>query len=181
MPDDGCLLVVPLKITSVMDSPRSVLAELSPMTQDRIDDIGFTAAIWPDNRTYCPGIGRLVGSTKDLKPANLMDFRRISLSGSKTGSRGTLTRPQHAKNTRCSVSASAEQHYVWVRILSINRDSSEFEPAPQIQRWQYRPAPRTNALSTGLPISRHLRLNRYGGEIRQQLPRHRRRISEHDL
>src|SRR5690554_124830 len=75
----GLRALEPLKITSVMDSPRRYFAELSPITQrtasmmlDLPQPFGPTTAVMFD------GNGTVVGSTKDLKPASLMDLSRIS-------------------------------------------------------------------------------------------------------
>src|SRR5690554_704101 len=75
----GLRALEPLKMTSVMDSPRRYLAELSPITQrtasmmlDLPQPLGPTTAVMLD------GNGTVVGSTNDLKPASLMDFSLIS-------------------------------------------------------------------------------------------------------
>ena len=69
----------PLKMTSVLASPRKSRVELSPSTQrtastmlDLPQPLGpTTAERWPGNVT-------VVGSTKDLKPASLMALRRMA-------------------------------------------------------------------------------------------------------
>src|SRR5690554_573606 len=75
----GLRALEPLKMTSVMDSPRRYLAELSPITQrtasmmfDLPQPLGPTTAVMLD------GNGTVVGSTNDLKPASLMDLSLIS-------------------------------------------------------------------------------------------------------
>src|SRR5690554_2178859 len=75
----GFRALEPLKMTSVMDSPRRYLAELSPITQrtasmmfDLPQPLGPTTAVMLD------GNGTVVGSTNDLKPASLMDLSLIS-------------------------------------------------------------------------------------------------------
>ena len=76
----------PLKITSVIDSPRNCLAEDSPMTH-RTASITFDLPqpFGPTIAVRLPGKETVVGSTKDLKPASLMHFRRM---GSDTCHRG---------------------------------------------------------------------------------------------
>ncbi len=72
---DGFRKPEPLKITSCIDSPRNSLARDSPSTQrtasmmfDLPQPFGPTTPInWPGNSKW-------VGSTKDLKPDNLIDF-----------------------------------------------------------------------------------------------------------
>src|SRR5690606_17148432 len=68
----------PLKITSVMDSPRRFLAEDSPITQRTASmTLDLPQPLGPTMATMLLGNGTVVGSTKDLKPASLMDFRRM--------------------------------------------------------------------------------------------------------
>ena len=74
----GLRLVDPLKITSVEFSPRRFLAELSPITQRTASImLDFPQPLGPTTAHKLPGKLTLVGSTNDLKPANLMLFRRI--------------------------------------------------------------------------------------------------------
>src|SRR5690554_3014686 len=75
----GFRALEPLKITSVMDSPRRYLAELSPITQ-RTASIMFDLPqpLGPTTAVILVGNGTVVGSTNDLNPASLMDFRRMS-------------------------------------------------------------------------------------------------------
>ncbi|EAZ97876.1 hypothetical protein MELB17_11540 [Marinobacter sp. ELB17] len=65
-------------MTSVMDSPRKYLAELSPNTHrtasmmlDLPQPFGPTTAVMFD------GKATVVASTNDLNPDNFMDFKRI--------------------------------------------------------------------------------------------------------
>src|SRR5690625_1496252 len=68
----------PLKITSVMDSPRRCLAEDSPMTQRTASMMfDFPQPFGPTTALMLPGKWTVVGSTNDLKPASLMLFKRI--------------------------------------------------------------------------------------------------------
>src|SRR5690554_7414392 len=68
----------PLKITSVIDSPRRFFAELSPITQRTASIIlDFPQPFGPTTAQRLLGKSTVVGSTKDLKPANFIDFRRI--------------------------------------------------------------------------------------------------------
>src|SRR5690606_10268238 len=75
----GLRALEPLKITSVMDSPRRYLAELSPITQRTASMIlDLPQPFGPTTAVRFVGNGTVVGSTNDLKPASLMDFSRIS-------------------------------------------------------------------------------------------------------
>ena len=66
--------VVPLKITSCMDSPRNSLARLSPKTQRTASMmLDLPQPLGPTTPTSCPGNCRCVGSAKDLKPESLME------------------------------------------------------------------------------------------------------------
>ena len=69
----------PLKITSAMDSPRKVLAELSPITQ-RIASmmLDLPQPLGPTTPMRLLGNWTVVGSTKDLKPASLILLSRMS-------------------------------------------------------------------------------------------------------
>src|SRR5690625_125224 len=80
----------PLKITSVMDSPRRFLAEDSPITQRTASIIlDLPQPLGPTTAHRLLGKLTVVGSTKDLKPASLIHFKRIgachSLLGQLTG------------------------------------------------------------------------------------------------
>ncbi len=67
-------VVVPLKITSCMDSPRSSLALDSPSTQRTASMmLDLPQPLGPTTPTSCPGSMKLVRSAKDLKPESLMD------------------------------------------------------------------------------------------------------------
>src|SRR5690554_493633 len=62
-----------------MDSPRRYLAELSPITQRTASMIlDLPQPFGPTTAVRLVGKGTVVGSTNDLNPASLMDFRRIS-------------------------------------------------------------------------------------------------------
>src|SRR5690606_37032568 len=76
--DTGFLLVEPLKITSIIDSPRNSEAFDSPSTQ-RTASMMFDLPqpFGPTTPTSCPGRDTVVGSTKDLKPASLSLVRRM--------------------------------------------------------------------------------------------------------
>jgi len=68
----------PLKITSVMESPRRRLAELSPITH-RTASMTFDLPhpFGPTTPTRLLGKVIVVGSTKDLKPASLILLNRM--------------------------------------------------------------------------------------------------------
>src|SRR5690554_5930638 len=69
----------PLKITSVIASPRRFFAELSPSTQRTASmTFDFPQPLGPTIQVICSGKATLVGSTKDLKPASLMCFNRMA-------------------------------------------------------------------------------------------------------
>ena len=73
----GLRLVVPLKITSCIDSPRSSLALDSPSTQRTASMmLDLPQPLGPTTPTSWPGSRKLVGSAKDLKPESLMESRR---------------------------------------------------------------------------------------------------------
>src|SRR5690606_20837401 len=81
--ETGLRALEPAKITSVSESPRRRLAELSPITQrtaammlDLPQPLGATTSVTLD----CGG--RVVGSTKDLRPDSLMVDRRMRGWGS---------------------------------------------------------------------------------------------------
>src|SRR5471030_850736 len=73
----GLRLVEPLKMTSVIDSPRKFLAELSPITQ-RTASMMFDLPqpLGPTTAAMLLGKFTVVGSTKDLNPASLMHLSR---------------------------------------------------------------------------------------------------------
>src|SRR5690606_24202550 len=79
----GLRLAEPLKITSVIDSPRKFLAELSPITQ-RTASMMFDLPqpFGPTTAQRLLGKLTVVGSTKDLKPASLILFSRMRARGS---------------------------------------------------------------------------------------------------
>src|SRR5690606_24729189 len=71
----------PLKMTSVIESPRRRLAELSPITQRTASmTFDFPQPFGPTTPTRLLGKGMMVGSTKDLKPASLILLNRIRRS-----------------------------------------------------------------------------------------------------
>src|SRR5450830_334816 len=73
----GLRVLVPLKMTSCIDSPRNSEALLSPNTQRTASMIlDLPQPLGPTTPTSCPGSMKLVGSTKDLKPDNLIELRR---------------------------------------------------------------------------------------------------------
>src|SRR6056300_1038099 len=75
----GLRALEPLKITSVMESPRSLLAELSPITQRTASiTLDLPQPLGPTTEQRLEGKLIVVGSTNDLKPANLIHLRRIS-------------------------------------------------------------------------------------------------------
>src|SRR5690554_324704 len=68
----GLRALEPLKITSVMDSPRRYFAELSPITQRTASMmLDLPQPFGPTTAVIFDGNGTVVGSTKDLKPASL--------------------------------------------------------------------------------------------------------------
>src|SRR5690606_33469028 len=68
----------PLKMTSVMFSPRRFFAEDSPITQRTASMIlDLPQPLGPTTAQRLLGKLTVVGSTKDLKPASLMHFSRI--------------------------------------------------------------------------------------------------------
>ena len=70
-------VLVPLKITSCMDSPRSSLARDSPSTQRTASMmLDLPQPLGPTTPTSWPGSMKLVGSANDLNPDNLMELRR---------------------------------------------------------------------------------------------------------
>ncbi len=76
----GWRLTEPLKITSAIDSPRRFLAELSPITQRTASiTLDLPQPLGPTTAHILLGKWTVVGSTKDLKPASLIDFSRILL------------------------------------------------------------------------------------------------------
>src|SRR5690606_3310190 len=74
----GLRLLEPLKMTSVIDSPRRFLAELSPITQRTASMIfDLPQPFGPTTAHRLLGKLTVVGSTNDLNPASLMLFNRI--------------------------------------------------------------------------------------------------------
>ena len=68
----------PLKITSVMDSPRRCFAELSPITQVTASImLDLPQPFGPTMPTRLPGMIRFVGSTNDLKPESFILHKRM--------------------------------------------------------------------------------------------------------
>src|SRR3989338_3568447 len=69
-------------MTSVIDSPRRYLAELSPITQRTASMIlDLPQPLGPTIAVILLGNGTVVASTKDLKPTSFIDFSRIKGSG----------------------------------------------------------------------------------------------------
>src|SRR5690606_20986249 len=67
-----------VEMTSVIESPRRRLAELSPITQRTASmTFDFPQPFGPTTPTRLLGKGMMVGSTKDLKPASLILLNRI--------------------------------------------------------------------------------------------------------
>ncbi|MNP05535.1 hypothetical protein D3C76_974900 [compost metagenome] len=68
----------PLKMTSVIDSPRRFFAELSPITQRTASMmLDLPQPLGPTTAAMLLGKLTVVGSTNDLNPARRMHFRRI--------------------------------------------------------------------------------------------------------
>src|SRR5690606_12344924 len=68
----------PLKMTSVIDSPRRCLAELSPITQRTASmTLDLPHPLGPTTAHRLLGKCTVVGSTKDLNPASLVLLRRM--------------------------------------------------------------------------------------------------------
>ncbi len=75
----GFRVLVPLKITSCMDSPRSSEALLSPSTQRTASMmLDLPQPLGPTTPINWPGSTKLVGSANDLKPDNLIELRRTA-------------------------------------------------------------------------------------------------------
>ncbi|MCY1443984.1 hypothetical protein D9M71_604290 [compost metagenome] len=74
----GLRVLEPLKMTSVIDSPRRFFAELSPITQRTASMmLDFPQPLGPTTAAMLLGKLTVVGSTKDLNPASLMHFSRM--------------------------------------------------------------------------------------------------------
>ena len=72
-------LFEPVKMTSAMDSPRNLSAELSPITQRTASMmLDFPQPFGPTTAHRFPGKFTEVGSTNDLKPVSLIPSRRMS-------------------------------------------------------------------------------------------------------
>ena len=68
----------PEKMTSAIDSPRSTLAEPSPITQRTASMIlDLPQPLGPTMPVRLVGAVKVVASTKDLKPASLIAVSRI--------------------------------------------------------------------------------------------------------
>ncbi len=75
----GLRVLEPLKMTSVIDSPRRFFAELSPITQRTASMmLDLPQPLGPTTAAMLLGKLTVVGSTKDLKPASLMLFSLMS-------------------------------------------------------------------------------------------------------
>ncbi len=67
-------------MTSAMDSPRSCLAELSPMTQRTASmTLDLPQPLGPTMPIRLLGKWTVVGSTNDLKPASFILVRRMGV------------------------------------------------------------------------------------------------------
>src|SRR5690606_3722887 len=76
--DTGLREVEPEKMTSVSESPRRRLAELSPITQRTASMmLDLPHPLGPTTPVMLVGRCRTVGSTKDLKPESLIVDRRM--------------------------------------------------------------------------------------------------------
>jgi hypothetical protein len=74
----GFLELEPLNITSVIESPRNRLAELSPITHLTASiTLDLPHPLGPTTPTKFDGNVMTVGSTKDLKPASFTLLNRI--------------------------------------------------------------------------------------------------------
>src|SRR3989344_3651312 len=103
----GLRVLEPLKMTSVIDSPRRFFAELSPITQ-RTASMMFDLPqpLGPTTAAMLLGKFTVVGSTKDLNPANLMHFSRTLMrpSGQRSPDRNC------AGHKRSALRGSVENH-----------------------------------------------------------------------
>jgi hypothetical protein len=72
-------LMEPLKMTSVMFSPRRWRAELSPAPSARVDDVDLPQPLGLTTAVMSALSSMRVGSTNDLKPASLINFRRMAV------------------------------------------------------------------------------------------------------
>src|SRR5690606_24284917 len=85
----GLRVLEPLKMTSVMESPRKCLAEASPITQRTASiTLDLPQPLGPTMPTRLLGKLIIVGSTKDLNPTSLILLSRM-LDPEKTCSLGT--------------------------------------------------------------------------------------------
>jgi hypothetical protein len=76
----GLRLLEPLNMTSVMDSPRKFFADDSPITQRTASMVlDLPQPLGPTTPIKLEGSGMVVGSTKDLNPANLILLNRIQV------------------------------------------------------------------------------------------------------
>ncbi len=77
--DTGLRAEEPEKMTSVSESPRRRLAELSPMTQRTASMmLDLPQPLGPTTPVMLVGRCSVVGSTKDLKPESLIVDRRMA-------------------------------------------------------------------------------------------------------
>jgi len=73
----GLRFTDPLKITSIIESPRNAEARVSPRTQRTASiTFDFPQPFGPTIPTSCPGTLMDVGSTNDLNPESLIWVRR---------------------------------------------------------------------------------------------------------
>src|SRR6478609_1501882 len=109
----------PEKITSVRLSPRSRLAELSPMTQ-RTASMMFDLPqpFGPTTPVMLVGRCRTVGSTKDLKPDSLIVERRIwsavfGAEPAQAGLRGRLAPPRGFRGSEIRSQIHPNHCFIW--------------------------------------------------------------------
>ena len=77
----GFLELEPLNITSVIESPLSLLAELSPITHLTASiTFDFPQPFGPTTPTKFEGNVMIVGSTNDLKPESLILLSLICIA-----------------------------------------------------------------------------------------------------
>ena len=100
---------MPLRMTSVIDSPRRVFAELSPITQRTASMIlDLPQPFGPTTAHILLGRVTFVGSTNDLNPDSEIDFKRIE-------PQLAVVPPLHSnQNTTSSVPTKAVQHYMQI-------------------------------------------------------------------
>jgi len=104
--------VEPAKITSVMFSLRRRLAALSPSTQRTASMmLDLPLPLGPTTQVMLVGSDSVVGSTKDLKPASLIEVRRMRVQES--GER---------RAARCGQARDCSQ---WAHACATRQDSNQ--------------------------------------------------------